>query len=708
MGFLPDPFSMEHMLVCYPYAGFLITRYPVSVLLSFRGLVELITSIPLLASRFLPYGQYFYVPYFLRSWVCLLRIKSALKIKVTLRMTDKPVDAIQYKQIYLVGMIVVLLYNGMAAFQYSEAIFGGNNYCVLDSLYVVVVTLSTVGYGDITPSAPMSRIVMMLLILITVAVIPSLVSDFLETMQKRDATGSQVIKGAEPFILIVGSFTAEQAKDTLDGFLNMDNIDGKLSVIFLDTKPLTDDLKLLGRNSVWGHRIQFLHSPCLNEKAMQRANARYAKAIFTISDLNASDPMKEDEHNTVRLWSLYCYTARYDVPIYSYNLSPSTAIYQKVAKEVICVRQFNQYLLALNCRCRGASTLLTNLLHQREPLNQYDRPWEAQYDDGSCNEIYTAPAAACIIGISFCRAAWVLYNEHQVILFAVKTYVPEKDSYEIILNPFRNTHIIKNSDLCFYIAQSSKEIRDIDTLSSLYVWQMVRIQEYSMGYPDDDYGSMRQRCHLTPTLPPSPSSSSLPSSPPTKRRYQITRLPSSSHSLLIGISGGGAALNMSKLSSGRCNANDCDEDEDDDGRCNDDDDDMSIAQSETSSLKCYLLDEPAERDDVIIQSAAGMRNHVIVCMHEEFINLFKFIYNLRSPHLRPEELQDIVLLCTELPSAKAFDTISSFPRVYVMEGNCRQPDDLLRAGVKRAKQVVVMSEKENPEQQGASADSAAM
>ena len=89
--------------------------------------------------------------------------------------------------------------------------------------------------------------------------------------------------------------------------------------------------------------------------------------------------MKEDEHNTVRLWSLYCYTARYDVPIYSYNLSPSTAIYQKVAKEVICTRQFNQYLLALNCRCRGASTLLTNLLHRREPLNDYDLPWEAQY-----------------------------------------------------------------------------------------------------------------------------------------------------------------------------------------------------------------------------------------------------------------------------------------------------------------------------------------
>ena len=33
----------------------------------------------------------------------------------------------------------------------------------------------------------------------------------------------------------------------------------------------------------------------------------------------------------------------------------------------------------MNCRCRGASTLLTNLLHQRQPMNRYDEPWHAQY-----------------------------------------------------------------------------------------------------------------------------------------------------------------------------------------------------------------------------------------------------------------------------------------------------------------------------------------
>jgi hypothetical protein len=127
-------------------------------------------------------------------------------------------------------------------------------------------------------------------------------------------------------------------------------------------------------------------------------------------DDNARDYSKEDERNTVRLWSLYCFTVTHNVPIYTYNLSPSTAIYQKVAREIICVIEFKQYLLAMNCRCRGVSTLLTNLLHQREPMNRYDEPWQAQYDDGSCNEIYMATAAKCLIGLTFADASWVKTN----------------------------------------------------------------------------------------------------------------------------------------------------------------------------------------------------------------------------------------------------------------------------------------------------------
>ncbi|KAI8388327.1 uncharacterized protein BYT42DRAFT_559714 [Radiomyces spectabilis] len=671
---------------------FFMTQYPMSVLLSFRCFIELLTTIPFLVSNFIEHGQYLYVPYFLRSWILLLRIKSVMKIKINLQMTDKALDPLKYKFAHLIGTIVALMYNGSAAFQYCEATFGSDSYTILDSLYVVMVTLSTVGYGDITPTTEASRIVMMLLIVISLAVLPTLIAGVSETLSQENDGGGHIGKGSMPFILIVGTFTPDQVNEIVDGFVNTENAESHLNMVFLDINKPSEELKLMERNSMWGHRIRFLHGSVLSEKTLQRVQARYAKAIFTISDQNATEPNKEDERNTVRLWSLYCYTVSHNVPIYTYNLSPSTAIYQKVAQEIICLREFKQYLLAMNCRCRGVSTVLTNLLHQRQPLNQYDESWQAQYDDGSCNEIYMAPATQCIIGLRFAYAAWIIYKECQAILFAIKTFVPERNDYEILLNPCHD-YTIKSADLCVFIAESPKEIRDIEHMNSIYVWQTIRTME-NQRRVQQQTTDMHVPC---PAASESVGMEAMSSSDNNTRGepslkstihqklheqiYRISKLPSPRHALLTG-----SRTLIKRLGK----------------------DPLPDANQDTAVPLCYLLDKPAVLDDIVIQSTEGVENHILVCLHREVINIFKFIYNLRSPHMKPHELQDIVLLCSKLPKPKIFEMINMFPRVYFMEGNCRYPDDLLRAGIRRAKQVVVMSEKEYLYQYERNSDSPAI
>lgn len=49
--------------------------------------------------------------------------------------TDKlTVSALNYKACHLVCTMVVLVFNGMAAFQYTEATFGDSSHTILDSL----------------------------------------------------------------------------------------------------------------------------------------------------------------------------------------------------------------------------------------------------------------------------------------------------------------------------------------------------------------------------------------------------------------------------------------------------------------------------------------------------------------------------------------------------------------------------------------------
>lgn len=130
--------------------------------------------------------------------------------------------------------------------------------------------------------------------------------------------------------------------------------------------------------------------------------------------------------------------------------------------------------------------------------------------------------------------------------------------------------------------------------------------------------------------------------PPSEKSYAVSKLPSKRHAILTG----SRAL-IKRI-----------------GKCSSSED---FYDDNTSLPLCYLLETPVDLDDVTISSTEGMTNHILVCLHREVINMFKFIYNLRSPNIKPEDLQDIVLLCSKKPSPKIFELINTFPKVYFME-----------------------------------------
>ncbi|KAI8088373.1 hypothetical protein BDF21DRAFT_334855 [Thamnidium elegans] len=367
-----------------------------------------------------------------------------------------------------------------------------------------------------------------------------------------------------------------------------------------------------------------------------------------------------------------------------------------MAKEIICVREFKQYLLAMNCRCRGASTLLTNLLHQRRPMDRYHESWQAQY------------------GLPFKEAAWIVYVECQVILFGIKARLPNCEHREILLNP-ENNYEINEDDLCVYMCESPREVDDVNAMDYKYVRTKVEAMKARRRKCDEGMkGSYRkpsepphptasrssslrnellnslrnnsklqklqqqQQQHVpNPPIsePPSPtqtasaglrhsasseSNKSLNqnyqhhSSAPPRQKFKLSRLPTPRLALLTG-----SRKLISRL--GQMSALE-----------------QSEQEIDTSPV-CYLLDKPAIREELILESTEFMSGHILVCMHHRVSNIFKFIYNL-----------------------------SRFPKVYFMEGDCQHPEDLIKAGVMRAKQVVVMSERECLDRYERSSDSPAV
>lgn len=144
------------------------------------------------------------------------------------------------------------------------------------------------------------------------------------------------------------------------------------------------------------------------------------------------------------------------------------------------------------------------------------------------------------------------------------------------------------------------------------------------------YGDMSSSS--TPVASPSSSNSSSISaklkdraqqSKKKQQKYGISRLPSFSHAFFNSRRTGEASDNEDYSSSASEN-----DDSDDEGE------QSYYAASVDShggynSPYCYLLQEPCALSDMLIRSARGMRGHIVVCLHNEFIPVFRFIYSLR-------------------------------------------------------------------------------
>ena len=86
-----------------------------------------------------------------------------------------------------------------------------------------------------------------------------------------------------------------------------------------------------------------------------------AEACFILAARNYADKTAADEHTILRSWAVKDFAP--NIPQYVQIFRPENKIHVKFAEHVVCEDEFKYALLANNCTCPGASTLVTLLLH---------------------------------------------------------------------------------------------------------------------------------------------------------------------------------------------------------------------------------------------------------------------------------------------------------------------------------------------------------
>ncbi|ORY33204.1 hypothetical protein BCR33DRAFT_665270 [Rhizoclosmatium globosum] len=125
----------------------------------------------------------------------------------------------------------------MFTFQIVEFRSGDKYYTVFDCLvsrlifnfkyahvflqYFVTVTLSTVGYGDISATTTAGKIVVVIIIFSALTLLPLLISPVITSVAERGGDTRQFKRGRADYSVILGQFdTAVQINDLLEGVLH--------------------------------------------------------------------------------------------------------------------------------------------------------------------------------------------------------------------------------------------------------------------------------------------------------------------------------------------------------------------------------------------------------------------------------------------------------------------------------------------------------
>ncbi|CAL8084951.1 unnamed protein product [Calicophoron daubneyi] len=262
------------------------------------------------------------------------------------------------------GMIMLLENTGDVygknAYQVSEYISYTN------ALYFTIVTMSTVGYGDLTPKTSFGRLFVCLFILVALAAFASAIPIIAETFfSVRKYSGSYTKFEEKSHVVVCGDITTNSVRTFLSDFLHEDRKRKNVEIVFIN--PTMPDIQLQSILRLHFECVKYFQGTVMNRDDLRRVKMDQAEACLILASSRAADPDTKDAANIMRVIAVknYCRDIRVIVQLLQteskIHLLNSPYWNWDVGDEVICFSELKLGFLAQSCIAPGFSTLLTNL-----------------------------------------------------------------------------------------------------------------------------------------------------------------------------------------------------------------------------------------------------------------------------------------------------------------------------------------------------------
>ncbi|XP_074531399.1 calcium-activated potassium channel subunit alpha-1a isoform X15 [Halichoeres trimaculatus] len=538
-----------------------------------------------------------------------------------------------------------------------------------ECVYLLMVTMSTVGYGDVYAKTTLGRLFMVFFILGGLAMFASYVPEIIELIGNRKKYGgSYSAVNGRKHIVVCGHITLESVSNFLKDFLHKDRDDVNVEIVFLHNISPNLELEALFKRHFT--QVEFYQGSVLNPHDLARVKIESADACLILANKYCADPDAEDASNIMRVISIKNYSPKIRIITQMLQYHNKAHLLNipswnwREGDDAICLAELKAGFIAQSCLAQGLSTMLANLFSMRSFIEIEEDTWQKYYLEGVANEMYTEYLSSAFVGLSFPTVCELCYVKLKLLLIAIEYKSEQRESRSrkrILINP--GNHVkMQEGTLGFFIASDAKEVK--------------RAFFYCKACHDDITDPKRiKKCGCKRLEDEHPSTLS----PKKKQRNGGMRnSPNCSPKMMsrhdpLLIPGNENIENM----------------------------DMNVKRYDSTGMFHWCPSKDIEKV-ILTRSEASMTvlsGHVVVCIFGDvtsaLVGLRNLVMPLRASNFHYHELKPIVFVGSLDYLRREWETLHNFPKVSILPGTPLSRADLRAVNINLCDMCVILSANQN-------------
>nr|XP_023486309.1 potassium channel subfamily U member 1 isoform X1 [Equus caballus] len=535
------------------------------------------------------------------------------------------------------------------------------NISYFESIYLVMATTSTVGFGDVVAKTALGRTFIMFFTLGSLILFANYVPEMVELFaNKRKYTSSYGVLKGKKFIVVCGNITVDSVAAFLRNFLRHKSGEINTEIVFLGEAPPSLELETIFK--CYMAYTTFVSGSALKWEDLRRVAVESAEACLIIANPFCSDLHAEDTSNIMRVLSIKNYHPQTRVIIQilqSHNkvFLPKIPTWSWIGGDnIICFAELTLGFISQGCLVPGLCTFLTSLFVEQNRKISPKWPWQKYFFNGLKNKILTQRLSDDFAGMSFPEVSRLCFVKMHLLLIAIEQKPTVHGYCGLVLNPSAQVKLHKNT-LGFFIAESAKEVRRAffyctSCHSDVHVPELI------------EECSCKHKSHrFTTGATVAVKRNSLKEFPGTERQnFQESPLNFSPDAKTFPHE---VQQDFSQLDSTGM-----------------------FHWCKATALENVIL----KRSD---KSKHEFQNHVVACIfgdaHSTLMGLRNFVMPLRASNYTRQELKDIVFIGSLDYLQREWRFLRNFPQIYILPGSALYSGDLHAVNIEECSMCAVLS-----------------